>query len=267
VIDAVRKSRKTVQVGSQRRSGPHWDEAAKAVRARAFGKLVRARAWDGRNGVKHDPAAVPAGFKYDPLTLDWDAFLGTAPKRPFDAHRYWAWRWYWDYAGGLMTESGAQMLDLVAWLGGVEVPKGVVANGGRYFFDKWETPDVILGAWDYGKFAASLSAEAVNGAVGVGVAFYGSKQTLVCDADRDLRLYDTTDTITPDTAPAQTWKVESETPLHVANWVSCVKSGEEPTAPVEVGHRAMLAAHLANLSYRTGKKIFWDADRHEIIGS
>ena len=73
--------------------------------------------------------------------------------------------------------------------------------------------------------------------------------------------------ITPDSVPVQTWKVEPETPLHVANWVECVKSSEEPNSPVELGHRVILAAHLANLSYRTGKKIFWDADRNEIIGN
>ena len=267
MIDAVRKAKKVVQVGNQRHSGPHWEEAAKAVRGRAFGKLVWAKVWDCRNWTQKDPFAVPKDFKFDAKKLDWEAFLGTAPKRPFDAHRYWAWRWYWDYAGGLMTDIGAHQLDLVAWLGGVDVPKSVVANGGRYHFDKWETPDVVHGAFDYGKFAANFAVQFVNGADGVGAAFYGTKQTLICDAERDIRLYDTADKITPDSVPVQTWKVEPETPLHVANWVECVKTGEEPNSPVELGHRVILAAHLANLSYRTGKKIFWDADRNEIIGN
>ena len=147
------------------------------------------------------------------------------------------------------------------------MPKSVVANGGRYHFDKWETPDVVHGTFDYGKFAANFAVQFVNGADGVGAAFYGTKQTLICDAERDIRLYDTADKLTPDSVPVQTWKVEPETPLHVANWVECVKTGEEPNSPVELGHRVILAAHLANLSYRTGKKIFWDADRNEIIGN
>jgi len=267
MIDAVRKAKKIVQVGNQRRSGPHWEEAAKAIRARAFGKLVWAKVWDCRNYTLKDPSAVPKDFKFDAKKLDWEAFTGGAPKRPFDAHRYWAWRWYWDYAGGVMTDIGADQLDLVAWLGGVEVPKSAVANGGRYFFDKWETPDVVHGAFDYGKFVANFAAQFVNAADGVGAAFYGTKQTLICDAERDIRLYDTADKLTPDAVPVQIWKVEPETALHVANWVECVKSGDEPNAPVELGHRATLAAHLANLSYRTGKKIFWDADRHEVIGN
>ncbi|HET6572755.1 MAG TPA: Gfo/Idh/MocA family oxidoreductase [Fimbriiglobus sp.] len=270
MIDAVRKAGKVVQVGNQRHSGPHWAEAARAVQARAFGQLVWAKVWDCRNWIKRDPFTPPAGFKYDPDKLDWAAFLGAAPKRPFDPLRYWAWRWYWDYAGGLMTDIGAHQLDIVQWLGGVDVPKSAAANGGVYHFKKWETPDVVHGVWDYGKYAATFAVEFVNGADGVGAAFYGTRQTMLCDArpkGLGIRLYNTIDPITPDLKPVQTWKVVDETPLHVQNWVECVKAGDEPNSPIELGHRVILAAHLANLSYRTGKKIFWDADRKEVIGS
>lgn len=269
MIEAVRRSGKVVQVGNQRHSGPHWADAARAVQARAFGQLVWAKVWDCRNWLKRDPFAPPQDFKYDPDKLDWKAFLGPAPARPFDPLRYWSWRWYWDYAGGLMTDIGAHQLDIVQWLGGADVPKSAVANGGVYHFKKWETPDVVHGVWDYGKFAATFAVEFVNGADGVGAAFYGTRQTLVCDADPGgtIRLYDTSDKITPSMKPVQEWKVVNETPLHVRNWVECVKTGDEPNSPVELGHRVILAAHLANLSYRTGKKIFWDADRKEVIGS
>jgi predicted dehydrogenase len=269
MIEAVRKANRIVQVGNQRHSGPHWEEAAKAVKSRAFGQVVWAKVWDCRNWIKRDPFAPPSWFKYDPHTLDWEAFLGTAPKRPFDPRRYWAWRWYWDYAGGLMTDIGAHQLDIVQWLGGSDVPKSAVANGGVYHFKKWETPDVIHGIWDYGKFTASFAVEFINGADGVGCAFYGTKQTLLADAASGgtIRLYDTIDKITPKTEPIQTWKVENETPMHVKNWLECVKTRDEPNSPIELGHRIILAAHLANLSYRTGKKIFWDNDRKEVIGS
>ncbi|MGL6073780.1 MAG: Gfo/Idh/MocA family protein [Fimbriiglobus sp.] len=267
MIEAVAKANKIVQVGNQRHSGPHWEEAARAVNARAFGKLVWAKVWDCRNWIKRDPFAVPKDFKFDPKKFDWEGFLGNAPKRPFDAHRYWSWRWYWDYAGGMMTDIGAHQLDIVAWLGGAEVPKSVVANGGRYYFDRWETPDVVHGVWDYGKFAANFAIEFINGADGVGAAFYGTKQTLICDADKDIKLYDTIDKITPEIKPIATWKVEPEAPLHVKNWIECIKSGDAPNSTVALGHRVILAAHLANMSYRTGKKIFWDAERNEIIGT
>lgn len=267
MIETVRKSNRIVQVGNQRHSGPHWEECVKAVKSPAFGKLVLARVWDTRNWVKRDPFAPPKDFKYDPKKLDWDAFLGSAPKRPFDPIRYWSWRWYWDYAGGLMTDIGAHQLDIVQWIGGVELPKSAVANGGVYQFKHWETPDVVQGVWDYGKFVAQFNVQFVNGADGVGAAFYGTKQTLICDAEKEIRLYDTAEKITPEMMPIATWKVEPETPLHVKNWIDCIKSREEPNSPVELGHRVILAAHLANLSYRTGKRIFWDADRKEVIGT
>ena len=269
LVDAVRKAERVVQVGNQRHSGPHWEAAARAVQSKAFGKLVWAKVWDCRNWQQKDPFAPPAGFKYDPKMLDWDAFLGTAPKRPFDPVRYWSWRWYWDYAGGLMTDIGANQLDLVAWLGGVEVPKSAAANGGVYQFKHWETPDMVHGVWDYGKFAATFAVEFINAAPGVGACFYGTRQTLICDADTGgkIELFDTAGKIVPGMKPIETWQVANETPLHVKNWAECVKSREEPNSPIELGNRVIVAAHLANLSYRTGKKIFWDADRGEVIGS
>ena len=110
--------------------------------------------------------------------------------------RYWSWRWYWDYAGGLMTDIGAHQLDIVQWLGGVDVPKSVVANGGVYHFKHWETPDVIHGVWDYGKFAATFAVEFVNGYDGVGATFYGTKHDARLPTPRAggrSALYDTID--------------------------------------------------------------------------
>jgi len=266
MVDAVRKAGKIVQIGNQRHSGPHWKECADAVRSNAFGKLVNVRVWDCRNWTKKDPFAPPKDFKYDPKKLDWDAFLGTAAKRPFDPVRYFSWRWYWDYAGGLITDIGAHQLDIVQWIGGVDVPKSAVANGGVYHFKHWETPDVVHGVWDYGKFAATFSVQFVNGSEGVGAVFYGTNQTLVCDAEGELRLYDTADKILPEMKPIRSWLSKNETDLHVKNWIECLKSRNEPNSTVELGHRVILAAHLANISYRTGKKIFWDADRKEVIG-
>ncbi len=268
IADAVRATGRVVQVGLQKRSGAHWDEALRLVRARAFGRLVRATAWDARNWQARDPFAPPPGWKPDPKKLDWDAFLGPATKRPFDATRYWGWRWYWDYAGGLLTDLGTHPVDLFAWAGPADAPntpKSAVVNGGRHVFDKWETPDIVQAVWDYGKFAASFSAEAVNGSDGAGVRFHGTKQTLVAD-EAELRLYDTADRLTPGMKPVKAWKVEPETPAHVKNWLECVDSREEPAAPVALGLRAGVTTHLATLAYRTGRKQFWDADRNEVIG-
>ena len=267
MIEAVGQTRRVVQVGNQRRSGPHWRRCRHVVQSDDFGDLVWAKVWDTRNWQDDDPTAVPDWFDDEcEEQIDWPAFLGKAQKRPFNPNRYWAWRWYWDYAGGLMTGPGADLLDLVQWIGDAAAPKSVAANGGVYHFKQWETPDVVHGVWDYGKFVATFGAECVNGADGVGAAFYGTRQTLVCDARGKIKLYDTAGPITPDTELIAMWEVEDETPLHVRNWLECCKSRREPNSPVELGHGVILPAHLGNLSYRTGKKVYWDADRQEIIG-
>lgn len=125
---------------------------------------------------------------------------------------------------------------------------------------------MIHGVWDYGKFAATFAVQFVNGADGVGCGFYGTKMTLIADAEKEVKLYNTNDKITPDMKPIDTWKIENETASHVKNWLECCKSRKEPNSPIELGHKVITAAHLANLSYRTGKKVHWDAEREQVIG-
>ena len=96
--------------------------------------------------------------------------------------------------------------------------------------------------------------EFINGVEGVGAAFYGTKMSLIADADSggEVRVYETIDKLKPDTKPKTTWKVENELPAHVKNWLDCCKSGKDPNSSIELGHKVITAAHLANLSYRTG---------------
>jgi len=268
MVAAVRKAKKIVQVGNQRHSGEHWARCREAIQSPDFGQLVWVKVWDCRNWVKSDPFAVPKTFTAEQQKgVNWEAFLGNAKKKPFDPVRYWSWRWYWDYAGGLITDIGAHQLDIVQWLGGVDAPQSVVANGGVYHFKHWETPDVVHGVWDYGKFTATFAVEFINGYDGVGATFYGTKQTLHCEAESGglIRLYETIDKPKPDIKPLASWKVENETPLHVRNWLAAVKDNKDPSSPIELGHRVITAAHLANIAYRTGKKVVWDAKKEQIV--
>jgi predicted dehydrogenase len=267
MVEAVRATKTIVQVGNQRHSGPHWKAARDVVQSNDFGDIVWVKVWDCRNWTKGDPFIPGKWFgAAERQSINWDAFLGKAPKRDFNATRYFAWRWYWDYAGGLMTDIGAHQLDIVQWLGGVDAPKSVMANGGVYHFKHWETPDVVHGVWDYGKFAATFAVEFVNGADGVGCAIYGTKMTLIADADKEIRVYNTIDKIPENLKPVHSWPSRNETDYHVKNWVECVRDKKEPNSPIELGHRVITAAHLANMSYRQNKKIYWDADRQQVIG-
>jgi predicted dehydrogenase len=262
MVKAVRDAKRIVQVGNQRHSGEHWARCRDVIQSSDFGDLVWVKVWDCRNWIKSDPFAVPRTFTEEQqIGVNWAAFLGKAPKREFDPVRYWSWRWYWDYAGGLLTDIGAHQLDIVQWLGGVDAPKSVVANGGNYHFKHWETPDVVHGVWDYGKFAATFAVEFVNGYDGVGATFYGTKMTLHAEAESGgaIRVYDTIDKPAPNQKPKMSWTVENETPLHVKNWIESVKAGKDPNSTIELGNRVIIAAHLANMAYRKGKKVIWDA--------
>jgi predicted dehydrogenase len=266
MVAAVRKTKCIVQVGNQRHSGEHWARCREVIQSKNFGRLVWVKVWDCRNWVRRDPFAPPKDHATLAKGIDWKRFLGRAPNRDFDAHRYWAWRWYWDYAGGLMTDIGAHQLDIVQWLGAQESgPRSAVANGGRYHFNYWETPDVIHGVWDYGSFAATFAVEFINGYDGVGATFYGTQQTLWADADREVRVYNTIDQPNAKTKPTATWKVEYEGPAHMRNWLECCRTRKQPNSTIELGHKVIAAAHLANMSYREGRKILWDPKKLEVV--
>ena len=266
MIEAVRKSGRIVQVGNQRHSGDHWARCRDYINSPDFGNLVWVKVWDCRDWGKRDPFTPPDNTKELTKSLDWKKFLGSAPSRDFDAFRYFAWRWYWDYAGGLMTDIGAHQLDVVQWLSGHEKgPKSVVANGGNYHFKHWETPDVLHGVWDYGSFAATFAVEFVNGYDGVGCTFYGTKQTLFADAEKEVRVYNSVSQPKGNEQPIAQWPVKYEGPAHMKNWLECCKSRKDPNSKIELGHQVITAAHLGNMAYRSGKRIYFNPDKGEIV--
>ena len=259
MVKAVRATDRVVQVGNHMRSGQHWAHAREVIQSGVLGRVIWVRAWDCRNWTKNDPFAPPVEIKGK---IDWKKFLGPAPWHEFDPHRYFAWRWYWDYAGGLMTDIGAHMLGLVHWLMDVDGPRTVAANGGHHFFDYWETPDVVHSVLDYGTFSVVFSVEFVNGHDGLGATFYGTDGTLVADG-ASFAVYP--QHTTGERKPIEQWTATAETSAHIANFLDCIRTRKQPNSPIEYGHRVITAAHLGNISYRTGKRVSWDVEREEIV--
>lgn len=259
MVREVRAAKRVVQVGNHRRSGEHWRKARHVIASGALGQITWARVFDTRSWVNRDPfAARPI----DAARLDWKKFLGKAPEQDLVPYRYWAWRWFWDFAGGLMTDIGAHQLDILQWLTDTQGPKSVAANGGVYFFKRWETPDVVHAVLDYGTFAGVFSVGFLNKHEGVGARFYGTEGTLVVTGAE----FSVTMESGPDAGrKLETWPRPYEGPAHVANWLDCIRTRGEPNSPVELGSQVINAAHIGNLSYREGRRVRWDAGRQEIV--
>ena len=129
---AARRYGRLVQCGQWQRSGAHWAEAVEFVRGGALGRIRSVRAWAHMNWFSALPV-LPDGEV--PPGVDYDRWLGPAPKRPFNRNRFHTrFRWFWDYAGGLMTDWGVHLIDIALWAMDAKAPRSVVASGGKFAY-------------------------------------------------------------------------------------------------------------------------------------
>ncbi len=274
VVDAARSNKRIVQVGTQQRSAKHFKDAVEYVRSGELGKIRMVRSWtylDWKGGLGNPADTKP------PSNADYDFWLGPAPKRPFNPARFhFTFRWFWDYSGGLMTDWGAHMVDVVMWAMG-EDPKGAMAIGGKYGFpgDIMETPDTQQSIVEFSGF--SLLWEHMIGCGqgpwqrAHGVEFHGNNGILVVDRG-GWEVHSETDKYN------RPRRINRMTPVprqggsrdyhftHVKNFLECMKTREKPVSEVELGHKAAVACHLANLAVRLKRYVKWDAEKEQIPG-
>jgi predicted dehydrogenase len=296
-VEAARKYNRVVQVGTQQRSGKHYQRVVERVQSGKMGSISRVSAWNYGNEssygmgnfVDSDP---PAG-------LDYDLWLGPAPKRPFNANRFiFNFRYFWDYAGGYATDWGVHHIDTIQWAINQRAPRRVSALGGKYVIkDNRETPDTLEITYEYSNCLVTYSNRILNGSPlfgrGTGIAFYGTEATLVVDRSGYEVLPETRGTFEPPEpfyqreieaarrgkAPIlwgsdrEVWVGRTEAVqgsgsdphfAHVLDFLACVKSRQKPVADVETVHYSTTAAHLGNISFRTGRTIRWNAEKEEI---
>ena len=262
IVRAVKEAPdRIVQVGNQRRSGDHWKKARDLVAAGKIGAIKWVRTWDCRYRLV-DPYQDRAGDPklYDPKRIDWPMFLGKAPRRDFDAMRCSAWRWFWDYAGGLMTDIGPHMLDVAHWITETNGPKSVVCNGGNYHYQGWETPDNVHAILDCETFVIVFSVQFMNGFDRDGAAFYGTEGTIMQCSDGKFRRYDLKNKM------VEEWDMMNDGEAHMQNFLDCLRSRKQPNSPAQTGHYVLTGAHLGNISYREGRRVNWDVKAQKIVG-
>ena len=290
MTDVARKRNRIVQVGTQQRSGAHYQRARDLLRSGYIGKLHTARMGSVRNimpGFGKPPDEVA------PRDLDYNMWLGPAPARPYNPHRaLYHFRWFWDYSGGQMTNLGAHEIDIVQWVLGAKGPSAVTSAGGRWELeDDGETPDTQDAMFEYPQFTATWTHREAGGVkrASRGLEFGGTKGSLIVNrngfqVEPDMRI-DPANAVPvyqgmpsggpkhsetkpePWIQPLQGQGSEKEQlNAHVRNFLDCVKSRQRTIADVEDGHQTAVACHLANISLRLGRKIRWDADTEDVIG-
>ncbi len=266
MLRAAKRYDRVVQVGQQQRSAPHFQDAVRYVRSGALGRIRHIRVWSESGSLLLPQPDGPA-----PPGVDYDLWLGPAPQRPFNPNRFHGmWRYFWDYGGGVMTVWGVHMLDVGLWAMDVESPRSVVSMGGKFVSPDSanETPDTQTALYDFGDFMMTWehASRQTNMPYGMshGAAFYGMNGMLVVNRNQWEVVPEVQDgRPLMEALPPVRGKGDG-TNYHVENFISCIKSREEPACSLEAGRRAALAAMLGNVAYRTGRRIHWDAPQHRI---
>jgi predicted dehydrogenase len=294
MVEVARQHNRVVQVGTQQRSGPHYQKARELVCGGHIGQVVAVRMWSYRNvmpGFGSPPDRDP------PPELDYDMWLGPAPKRRYNPNRaLYHFRWFWDYSGGQMTNLGQHSLDVAHWFLNATAPMAVTSAGGRFALkDNGETPDTQDALFEYPGLSVTWSQrECSRGAAPErGLEFCGTRGSMKVSRKGFVVTGDPQ--VAPDEiiprfggphpigGPATTGQREvaatrtkalddrsgdefDQFKRHARNFLDCVRSRREPISDLEGAHRVATACHLANLSLRLGRKLSWDAARETIVG-
>lgn len=273
MLNAVNASDRIVQIGQWQRSQPHFVDAINYVHSGKLGKIRLAKAWAYQGWMKPVPVVADEPI---PKGVDYDMWLGPAPKRPFNANRFhFNFRWFWDYAGGLMTDWGVHLIDYALYGMKASTPKSVMALGGKFAYpnDASETPDTLQTVYEYDDF--SILWEHATGIDGGnynrnhGIAFIGNNGTLVLDRGGwevipENNRPDWSENLGPkiEQVPLQV-NQGNGLDLHTANFINAVKTRDASklTAPIEVGYNTALVCHMGNVAYKTGTKVSWSKEQ------
>ena len=293
MLDAARKHKRVVQVGTQRRSTPHLMEARqKVVKAGLLGKVGMAQVYCYYHMRANDRPAV----KKPPVYFDYNAWTGPAPLRPYDAppypdakgdplpHRRW-WRAFYEYGNGIVGDMCIHMLDMVRWMFDMGWPTRVSSSGGILVQkeDRSNISDTQTATFDFPEFPIVWNHRTYGAPADPeypwGATIYGDKGTLKLSVHKYefFPLNQTKPTLSgkalieEDKYPED--KTEKDLERHVAsairehmrNFLKARESRGKPVADIEQGHISTASCILANLSMQLGRSLTWDAAKHQVI--
>jgi predicted dehydrogenase len=269
-IAAAKKHKRIVQHGSQMRSSPVTQIAGKLLKDGLIGEVKVARAWtaETRNLVKPVPDSKP------PVGVDYDRWLGPAPKHAFNKYRFHStWRMFRDYANGEIGDDGIHDIDMARWgLDPDSHPQQITARGGRMLLHghasdypdsmhaTFEYPDGRLLVYENYPFTSYGLYGFDNGNV-----FYGTKGYMVFSRRGYFQVYlGKKETKGPGVPPEIRGNRGRGYKEHMANFLHCIHTRETPVADPQTAHLSCSLVHLANIAYRTQSVINFDPKKERI---
>jgi predicted dehydrogenase len=291
MVEAARKYHRVVQVGLWQRSNLHFQKAVELVQSGFLGKVSFVRTWNYDNifpqGWGHPPDSDP------PAGLDWDMWLGPAPKVPYNfnrfgvaEHRWSTFRYFYDYANGWPGDWAVHLMDIVQWAMQVDGPTTVTALGSKFYVkDNTDVPDTLQITFEYPSFIATYENRECNGNSltkhSYGIEFHGSDGAMFLDrsgfevfaeplSEEDYREVNASDAKhdaknTGKTAEMKMDVVDDGALLHIGNMLECMKTRQLPQTDIEQGHRSTSACVLGNVALRSKERIEWDVTHQTLI--
>ncbi|SHG98026.1 Predicted dehydrogenase [Chryseolinea serpens] len=292
-LKAVRESKKIVQIGSQRRSGKNYHAANDFIKSGKFGNITMVElTWNvNQPGRWRRPEMVA---KLREADTDWKRFLMNRPVEAFDPRKYLEFRLFWPYSSGMPGQWMSHQIDTVHWFSGLKHPRSAVSNGGIYQWKdgrkNWDTTTVVF---DYGPetdptsgFQVIFTSRMHNGDENPAEIYYANGGELNLNTNKvsnkgglsekmasamgmhanllpDLDLTASAEKVV---ASANTGG-DSLTSAHMRNWMECVRSRQEPNAPVEAGYSHAIASIMSTAAAHTGSRATFDEKTQEVIAN
>ena len=260
VAAVTARTKRVLQVGAQSCSGDQWWQARKLIQDGAIGKVLWTSSSLSRNSTRGEwNYAIDDGASPD--NLDWKAWLGSAPKRPFDKERYFRWRKYWDYSGGIATDLFYHQLSHLQIALGPEFPSRVSAGGGIYVQPDRDVPDTFHMIVDYPSKHSIVLCSSMANRQGVTELIRGHEATIYFE-DPGVVVRPEDEFKDQRTEVKVTREPRAE---HMQNWLECIRTRNKPHLDADTGYRIMTAIALGVESYRKEKVMRFDPEHERVI--
>jgi predicted dehydrogenase len=276
MVEAARRYKRVVQVGLWQRSNLHFQKAVQLVQDGLIGKVSFARTWNYSN-IYPEGIGNPADSD-PPPGLDWDMWLGPAPKRPFNWNRFgvgdrWStFRYFYDYANGWPGDWGVHLLDIVQWAMRVDGPHAITALGRKFYLkDNSDTPDSLEMTFEYPDLVATYENRLCNGTAAhehdYGIEFYGTDGTMFLDREGFQVFPERREVEGKQLAQTAEMKMEcvdDGLANHVANMLECMKTRKLPQSDIEYGYHSTSTCLLGNVALRSKERLEWDVASEQL---